>query len=460
MATRRLAVIGLDSAPPELVFDRFAADMPTLTALRARGLWGPLRSVVPPITVPAWSCMMSGRTPGELGIYGFRNRADHSYDGLRTATSRDVTAPRLWDLVGAAGGTSILLGVPGTYPAPAVKGWVVGDFLTPSPASPGFTAPPSLAAELARLVGDYVLDVVDFRTEDRARVAQQLFDMTEQRFRVARHLVTTRPWDLFVMVDMGPDRLHHTFWKHCDPAHPLFEPGPYEHLFRDYYRALDRHLAGLLEVLGADTTVLVVSDHGAQPMLGGFCLNEWLVSQGLLVLERPVVGRTAIGAAEVDWARTTAWGDGGYYGRVFLNVAGREPAGLLPAGEYDDLLDTITRKIEALPDHLGRPMGNRVLRPSEVYPEVVGVPPDLLVYFGDLRWRAVGTLGLGEGWYTFANDTGPDDANHAEHGVAVLAGPSTEPSCAAGMSLLDIAPTVQELLHLPAPPAQRGRVLV
>ena len=76
---------------------------------------------MPPITVPAWSCMMASRTPGDLGVYGFRNRADHTYDGLvhrRTATA--IKEPRLWDLVGARRGKrSIVLGVPGHVPAAA-----------------------------------------------------------------------------------------------------------------------------------------------------------------------------------------------------------------------------------------------------------------------------------------------------------------------------------------------------
>ena len=58
---------------------------------------------MPPITVPAWSCMMSSRTPGDLGIYGFRNRADHSYDGLFIANGAAVKEPRLWDIVGRRG---------------------------------------------------------------------------------------------------------------------------------------------------------------------------------------------------------------------------------------------------------------------------------------------------------------------------------------------------------------------
>jgi predicted AlkP superfamily phosphohydrolase/phosphomutase len=432
--------------------------MPTLTGLRDRGLWGPLRSVIPPITVPAWSCMMSGRTPGELGIYGFRNRVDYQYKHLRVATSASVRVPRIWDLAGSAGKESILLGIPGTYPPPPVRGCVVGDFLAPS-TSADFVYPRALRPELDAVAGAYMLDVTGFRSTEKGRIAQQLFDLTYQRFLLARHLVTTRPWDFFAMVDMAPDRLHHAFWKQCDPAHPRHEPGSHRDLFRDYYRALDDHLTALLEVLPDDTIVIIVSDHGAQPMAGGFFLNEWLLAQGLLVLTKPVTRRTPIGSAPIDWPRTQAWGDGGYYGRVFLNVVGREPHGTIRADHYEDTRSEIAHALEALTGPDGSPMGNRAFRPEAIYPDVTGIPPDLIVYFSDLTWRAAGTIGLGQGLYTFDNDTGPDDANHAEDGIIVIVGGEMSPGRRDGLSLLDVAPTVQSFLHLPAPPFQRGSVV-
>ena len=79
---RRVMLIGLDCAAPELVFDRWLDDFPNLKSLYDSGLHGSLRSCDPPITVPAWSVMMSSKSPGLLGVYGFRNRADHSYDTL------------------------------------------------------------------------------------------------------------------------------------------------------------------------------------------------------------------------------------------------------------------------------------------------------------------------------------------------------------------------------------------
>ncbi|MEK7282548.1 MAG: alkaline phosphatase family protein, partial [Acidobacteriota bacterium] len=81
----KVAVIGLDCAAPRLVFERFRDHLPNLKSLMEGGCYGPLLSTHPPITVPAWACMMRSQDPGQLGIYGFRNRKDHSYDGLSMA---------------------------------------------------------------------------------------------------------------------------------------------------------------------------------------------------------------------------------------------------------------------------------------------------------------------------------------------------------------------------------------
>ena len=88
-------IIGLDCAEPSLV-EAWRDELPTLAGLMERGVYGRLTSVIPPITVPAWSCMMASRTPGDLGVYGFRNRSDHTYDGRFIADStRDQGAAPL-----------------------------------------------------------------------------------------------------------------------------------------------------------------------------------------------------------------------------------------------------------------------------------------------------------------------------------------------------------------------------
>ncbi|MDP9257799.1 MAG: alkaline phosphatase family protein [Actinomycetota bacterium] len=457
---KRVMIIGLDCAEPSLVLGRFRDQLPTLSALADSGAYGRLESVVPPITVPAWSCMMSSRTPGDLGIYGFRNRADHSYDGLFIANGSAVKEPRLWDIVGRRGLRSIVLGVPGTFPVRPLNGLMVSCFLTPSTQSQ-YTFPPALRNEVEDVVGEYLFDCTEFRTEDKDDLLRQIYEMTDKRFELADHFLSTKPWELFAMVEMGTDRIHHGFWKDMDPAHRKHVPGgAYEQAILDYYVHVDGLVANLLRHADDETAVLIVSDHGAKRMDGGIRINEWLRREGLLGLQREPEGRSSTRECGIDWSRTKVWAEGGYYSRVFLNVEGREPEGTIPAADYERFRDELIARISAIPDDQGRPIPTRVFRPEDVYPEIKGIAPDLIVHFGDLYWRAVGTVGGDEGLYTFDNDTGPDDANHAQHGMFILRAPGVEPGLREGAHLLDVAPTVLELLGQPVPPAMRGASLL
>jgi predicted AlkP superfamily phosphohydrolase/phosphomutase len=453
-------LIGLDCAEPSLVLERWRDELPTISGLMERGTYGRLTSVIPPITVPAWSCMMSSRTPGDLGVYGFRNRSDHSYDGGFIATSTAIEPPRLWDLVTRGGGSSIVLGVPGTYPPRPLTGVMVSCFLTPSLES-RYTYPPALRDEIVEVVGEYVFDAKDFRTDDKERLLGQIYEMTDRRFALAEHLLETRPWDLFAMVEMGPDRMHHGFWKFMDPEHRKHEAGsPFETAILDYHRHLDGLVARLLRHADDDTVVFVVSDHGAKRLDGGIRINEWLRREGLLATLAEPVGVSSLRDVGVDWPRTTAWGEGGYYARVFLNVKGREPEGVVEPAEYEAVRDDLARRIAAIPDDAGNPIATTVHRPEDLYEKPHGVPPDLIVVFGDLLWRSVGTVGGDEGVQTLENDTGPDDANHAQDGLYVVAGPGVDARGRADAHLLDIAPTVLDVLGIERESGMRGESLL
>lgn len=458
----KVAVIGLDCAAPALVFEDFRSDLPTLSRLMDEGVWGPLESANPPITVPAWACMMSGCDPGQLGIYGFRNRKNYSYDEYSIANAEAIRRERVWDILASAGKQVILLGVPQTYPVRPIKGHVVSDFLTPSTQSP-YTYPPGLKGEVEKVSGGYVFDVENFRTDDKAGLLGRIYDKTRKHFAVARHLITTKPWDFFMMVEMGTDRIHHGFWNHMDRRHVKYEPGnPLEGAIREYYRYVDSEVGELLSLMPADTTVFVVSDHGAKRLEGAVCFNEWLIREGYLALKEYPTTQTPIAKATIDWARTKAWGDGGYYGRLFLNVAGREPQGTIPADRYEAVRTELVEKLTALPGPDHRPLGTKVYRPEELYREVRGVPPDLLVYFGDLDWRSVGSVGMG-GIYTFDNDTGPDGANHDWQGIFIFrpagaVGPGA--GRREGLRLYDVGPTILSLFGLRPPDGIVGEPLL
>ena len=455
----RIAVLGLDCATPQLLFDQLADEVPTIAGLMRRGMHGSLESVTPPITIPAWACSMSGKTPGQLAVYGMRNRKDTSYEGLSIATSHSIREPQVWDALGERGLKSLLIGVPPGYPVRPLEGWRVSCFLTP-PSAEQFTHPAELASEIEEELGGdaYIFDIPNFREQGEDAVLKQVFTMTERRWRVARRLVRSKPWDFFMLVEMGPDRLHHVFWQHVDPAHFKYVAGNrFESAFRDYYRFLDGEVAKLLEALPEDVVVIVMSDHGARRMDGGVCFNEWLAAQGYLRFAEPVDRPTPIGKAPVEWGRTVAWGDGGYYGRLFLNVKGREPQGTVDPSRYSETRDELAAALESMPGPDGEPLGTKVYRPQDVYPEVRGVAPDLIVYFGDLRWRSVGQVGTGD-IFTYENDTGPDGANHDRAGVLVMAGATGQPvGSRDGLRLIDVGPTILSLYGLEAPDGAQGR---
>ncbi|MCL6511477.1 MAG: alkaline phosphatase family protein [Anaerolineae bacterium] len=462
----RAFVVGLDCAAPELVFDRWRSDLPNLSCLAAAGTWGKLRSCIPAITVPAWSAMLSSRDPGVLGVYGFRNRADTSYSRMVTATSEHVREKRIWDYLSESGKRSVVIGVPQTFPVRPLNGCLISDFLTPGRHSP-FSYPPQLKEEVLRIAPDYEFDVKDFRTDDKDRLLTQIYAMTDARFKVVDALLTSEPWDFFMVVEIGVDRIHHGFWSHHDPQHFRHQPGnPYERTIHDYYVHLDHKLGEWLATIPQDTSVLVVSDHGAKRMDGGICINEWLWREGYLALREPprpgeiITLERLIEREGVDWSRTVAWGSGGYYGRVFLNVQGREPSGVVAPAEYESVRDELARKLASIPDHRGNPIGTRVFKPQEIYQQVNGIAPDLIVYFGDLFWRSVGSLGHG-GIHTFSNDTGPDDCNHAEDGLFIWHDPR-KPGGGRKVEeaqLMDIAPTLLRALGVSVPRAMQGRAL-
>lgn len=451
-------MIGLDCAAPEVVF----ADerLSTIRHLMAAGCYGRLESVVPPITVPAWMCMATSRDPGSLGVYGFRNRSDRSYEGWSVVNARSIRDLAIWDQVAREGGKSVVIGVPPSFPPRKLNGINVGCFLTPDSATDSFTYPADVQREIEGLVGEYPVDVRGFRTDDKAWLQRQIYEMTAKHFAVVRHLMKNAEWDLFQFVEIGLDRIHHGFWKHHDPRHRQHDPASsYRDVVVEYYRYLDREIASVLELLDDDTAVLVLSDHGARPLDGGFCVNEWLIRQGMLVLDERPDGVTPFDQLAVNWGETRAWATGGYCSRVFVNVKGREPNGVIEPDAYDTFRAELQEALEALPDDRGEPMRTVVFQPESVYRDVRNVAPDLLVHFGGLAWRAIGGVGYDD-LYQQENDTGPDECNHAQFGAFVLAGPNLPARGEVhGAHLLDMAPTLLELGGYDIPEAMQGRSL-
>jgi predicted AlkP superfamily phosphohydrolase/phosphomutase len=324
-----------------------------------------------------------------------------------------------------------------------------------------FTHPADLKATLSALVGEYPVDVGGFRTDDKGWLRDKIYEMTRKHFQVIRHLMENVAWQYFQFVEIGLDRIHHGFWKYHDPKHRQYVPNSgFETVVRDYYAYLDEEIGSILELTDEDDTVLVASDHGAQRLDGGFCVNEWLCREGLLTLKERPAKPGPLKPSQVDWTRTQVWSEGGYYARVFLNVEGREPQGVVPRDRYEAVLADIRARLEALLDDRGEPMHTQVFRPKDIYREQRRIPPDLIAHFGGLYWRSIGGVGY-DNLYIQENDTGPDDCNHAQFGAFILSGPRVDVRGEVeGMHLLDVAPTLLDLAGRPIPSTMQGRSLL
>ena len=451
----RFVIMGLDCAAPDLVFSKLAGRIPNISAMAAKGARGPLESTDPPITIPAWMSMMTGLNPGRLGLYGFRHRKDFDYRDIWIASSASIRAKTIWDIVGDAGGQSCVVGVPPTYPPPKISGHLVSCFITPN-TDRQYTYPPGLKREIEDLIGNYITDV-KFRVEDRSKLLKAIYDMTDRRFTILEYLLQEKPWDLFAFVEIGLDRIHHAFWKYFDPDHHLYESGSrFESAIPDYYAHLDGWIGRLMESIPGEVPIMVVSDHGAQPMKGAFCINQWLADQGYLAMKTPEVPEV-LSRVDVDWTRTRAWGWGGYYARIFLNVEGREKSGIVSPADFEKERDELARRISSISGPLGEKWDTRVIIPEDIYDPLEGDPPDLMVYLDDLSWRSAGTVGHGS-TYLSENDTGPDDAVHAKDGMYILNAPGIRPGYRRA-SILDVAPTALRYMGLPVPSVMRGRAI-
>lgn len=461
----RVIVVGLDCAPPALVFERFAHVMPTVRALRSTGTWGPLRSTMPPITIPAWAAMTSGRDPGELGLHGFRTRVAGSR-ALRTTTAGDHQSETVFEVAARAGKRTAALYVPPSWPPRGVDGGVVlSCLLWPGPGA-RFAEPEALEEEITTRFGGHRPDVGREAESNPEALLDALHELVTHHFDVAEHLLASRDPDLLMLVEMATDRLHHALWPAVDPGDPRHDPrSPHARGARDLYAYLDLRIGRLLERAGPGASMLVVSDHGARPVLGGIHLNEWLRRQGWLVFSREPTTGAPLSLDDVDWPRTRAWAEGGYHARVWLNDTARFPdGGAIAPSELEAETRALADVLRSLPGPSGARIENRVVRPRDVYRSVRGEAPDLLAFLGDLDHRALGTMAGGRLFSSAAElEGGPfrGGCNHDWDGIFVAGGARVpRRGRLEGASILDVGRTILGRLDVPAPADWQGRDLL
>ena len=485
----RAAVIGLDGAAWQLIDDMLDNGvMPRLKAVRDTGASGILRSTVPTYTPPAWTSAATGVNPGRHGIYGFvEGHAQYERHALMHAGK--VRSATVWEMANAQGRLAGIFHLPLTYPARALDGWMVSGMMTPGYGErppQGFTFPTELEERIRSWAPDYAIDVSANWEKDYRDTAlcRRVVTSLEQRVVVLRRLLDEHPVDIVFSVLESPDRLQHVYYRYMDPNDDMYYSPAGKHLRPEIWRcfqAMDEIVGVLDDYARASGGVLVCSDHGFTAWEVSVHTNALLEQWGYLklkpmaramqtrvaramvpVAKRVLPAKTARGAkgrtfTAIDWGQTKAFASPIPQQGVFVNVAGREPHGIVPHDELEQVKNELVARFLDLKAPDGTSVTDTVYRSEDVFSgEALAGAPDILPVLKDHRYEIDDEI-FHRSAFTDLSHL-PRGAHHPD-GIVVVAGEGVKHLTDLHASVLDVTPTLLYLAGAAVPDGLDGKVI-
>lgn len=462
----KVVMIGLDGLSPDLVF-KWANELPYLSTLMDQGIYGRIESTVPPLTPPTWTCVLSGKNPGQFGFWDFTYRRDFSYGEPQLVNSkvRDEATESLYHILPAHHKKVAVINVPLTYPPPEIPhGYCLSSFMTPSGKS-RFAYPPELKEEITKLIGEYIIDVpkpgVNSRQMNEFQALKKIYQMDQQRFDLLKYFITNKNCDFIFVVIMGTDRIPHLFCRYSDEEHVRYTPHPtLKHVLKDHYKFCDKNIGEVMDLVDEETSLVALSGYSTQRLDGRINLNEWLIQEGYMQLSQRPKALTPLIKADIDWKKTRAWATG-YTGQIYLNVQGREKEGIVDPDEYNALLNELSERICTITDQKDNRLETKVFKRKDIHTgKYAKSGPDLFIYFDNCRWNTSELIGYNS-IYSYEVPKGQDDGSHRPYGFFLFTGPRVSKlGELSGATLLDIAPTILNLMGIKIPLDMEGRNLL
>ncbi len=365
---KKACVVGLDGVPYTLLQSMMQQGvMPRTAAIVSQGSLRSMTVTLPEISSVSWSTFMTGKNPGEHGIFGFTDLKEGTYD-LRFPSFRDIKSETIWDLVGKAGGHSVVINQPSTYPAREIPGVLISGFVAIDIDKAVF--PKSYLAMLAR--HSYTVDIDTTKCRDNPqKLFSDLGALLEARTKVLDELWQNESWTFMEVVVTGTDRLHHFAWDACeDDAHPRHKD------FIDYYRKVDAFIGHVFDKFQREDSrdnFFLLSDHGFCGTKKEVYINTILQKHGYLQLEG--AGQASL-AAIADTSKAFALDPA----RVYIHRRGRYPKGRVDEKDVAGLKRELTELFQSVTDDSGLKIVRRVFDGAEVYSGPYAVQgPDLLL---------------------------------------------------------------------------------
>ncbi len=348
-------MFGLDGVPHGMI--RELADdgiVPFIAEVISNSSLKQMETTIPPISSVAWSSFLTGKNPGEHGIFGFVDVKPGSYETFFPNFTH-LKAPVIWEDPRLTGIRTLALNIPSTYPARALNGVMVSGFVVADPSKAVY---PRSYARLLEQCG-YAFDVdVSIARRDPDRFIEQLFKALKARFELFKVLVKAEQWELLIAVETGSDRLHHVLYNAFDdPTHPHHGD------FIDYYRELDRQLSELFELIPANCHKIFLSDHGFCSLEKEFNLNVYLQDKGYLYFKSSAPTRLS----EIDGKRSLCFSLDP--GRIYINSASRFPCGIVPSSYRTHYVERMICELGELCDDVAKqnPIFRSINQGGDIY---------------------------------------------------------------------------------------------
>ena len=400
----KVVILGLDGVPYSLLVEYMERGfMPELSKLcGSSGQLVRMNSSLPEVSSVAWTSFMTGKNPGEHGIFGFMEIDRETY-AYRFPNFRSLKSRPFWETGNIR---TVALNIPQTYPAVPMNGAMISGFVALDLKKA--TYPEKLFRYLNGI--GYRLDVnARLATEDPEAFFDDLFLTYGKRREATEHLYSHEAWELFITTVTETDRLHHFFF---DSA----RDGQYFPVFERFYRQLDGFIASLANRAMRDgATFITCSDHGFTPIKTEVNVNRWLMENGYLGLH----GAEGLQGITLD-SRAFCLDPS----RIYIHLKGKFARGRVAEGDYLKLREELREKLRHLEFD-----GQRVVKEIFVKEEIFDGPlkdegPDLYVlpnYGFDLKGAVDRETVFGRtafrGMHTF------DDAHLFVTGTEAMANP-------------------------------------
>ncbi|MBM3300047.1 MAG: alkaline phosphatase family protein, partial [Deltaproteobacteria bacterium] len=273
----KVAVLGLDGVPYSLLKELFENGvMPCMASVAEAGTFLPMRTVLPAVSSVAWTSFMTGKGPGDHGIFGFTDLKPGEI-ALHLPSFDDIRRPVIWHELSQA--TALVVNLPFTFPARPLRGILIAGFV--APVFERSVYPESLVPWLKSRGYRFDVDAMRGR-HDRGFLIKDLFETLRLHTEAMLSLMESTSWDLFIGVITGTDRLHHfLFDAYYDPEHP------YHSDFTAFYSEIDSFFGRLQDRLRNGTRLILLSDHGFTRLEMQVYLNHILRTRGYLRFSRP-----------------------------------------------------------------------------------------------------------------------------------------------------------------------------